>query len=149
MFDFRRYLRLSLRLILSFQIRQQSVSVGTNPVCNGVPWFLHDNVDDSHSCDEYKKWTVLIVYRILESILRLILFIRSRTTRCQVVQFVPSKKIFNTIREKHFWYLQLIQVPFVWIDDRPNKDVKLEKCIFLFATSQYRSTHFWACPCVS
>ena len=47
--------------------------------------------------------------------------------------------------------LQLIQVLPAWIDGHPGKDLKtLFYCsTFLFASSQYRRTHFRACPSMS
>ena len=57
----KKYARHLLRLILSPQDCQQSLSLGTNPVCNALRHFPHDNVDDSHSCDEEKKSALPVV----------------------------------------------------------------------------------------
>ena len=49
-----------LRLILSPQGRQQSLSLGITHVCSAVLCSLHDNTGDSHSCDECRKSAFLI-----------------------------------------------------------------------------------------
>ena len=47
--DFRRYTEFTLRLISRLQGRQQSLSLGKNPMDNAVPCFPHDNIDGNHS----------------------------------------------------------------------------------------------------
>ena len=59
-------------MTLNPQRRQQKLSLGTNPVCNAVPCFPRDNIDDNHSCDEDKKSALLIVCHMPESSLWLI-----------------------------------------------------------------------------
>ena len=66
MFGFRRF---SPRLTSSFQGRQQSLSLGINPVDNAEPCYPHDNIVGSHLCDECKKSILPIVCRLPESIL--------------------------------------------------------------------------------
>ena len=50
-----------LRLILNLPSLQQSLSLGINPVCNVEPCYPHDNIVDSHSCDESKTSNELSV----------------------------------------------------------------------------------------
>ena len=150
-FDFPKYTRHHLRLLLSPQVCQQSLSLGKNPVCSTVPRFPHDNIDGSHSCDEFKKSALLIVYHILESILWLTLQACSLNTRCQVVQFVPNTSISRQFASKLLKILQQIQVPPVCIDDDPNKDAKLFKdplrsCLPVHSVVR---RIFWACSSMS
>ena len=65
----KKYTRHNLRLILSPQDRQQSLNLETSPVCSTVPCFPHDDIDDRHACDEYRKSALLIVCHMPESIL--------------------------------------------------------------------------------
>ena len=120
-----RYTKLLQMLISNLQDLQQSLSLGITQIDNAVPCSPHDNIDDSHSRDEYRKSALPIVCHIPESILWLILQACSRTTRCQVVQFVPRTRISRQFARKLLTILQLIQVPPVWIDDHLNKDAKL------------------------
>ena len=59
--------RLSLKLILSHQGRQQSQSLGINPIDNAEPCCPHDNIVGSHLCDECKKSILLVVCHMPES----------------------------------------------------------------------------------
>ena len=68
-FDFRRCIKLSPRLIKSLQDRQQSLSLGTNPIDNDEPCFPHDNIVGDHSCDECMLSHELSVRHRLLSIL--------------------------------------------------------------------------------
>ena len=43
---------------------QQSLSLGTNPVCNAVQCFPNDNIVDSQPCDEKRKSILLILCRM-------------------------------------------------------------------------------------
>ena len=51
----KKYTRHLLRLILSPQSHQQSLSLETHPVCNAVPCFTHDNTVGNRSCDELRN----------------------------------------------------------------------------------------------
>ena len=68
MFCLPKYTRHLMRLILIPQRHQQSLSLGTNPVCNAVPRFPHDNIVESKSCDEFWKSALLIICHTPESI---------------------------------------------------------------------------------
>ena len=63
MFWFQKYTRHLLRLILSPQRRQQSLSLETNPVCNA-----EDNFVGNRLRDECKKSDFLIVCHMPEPI---------------------------------------------------------------------------------
>ena len=133
------------------QGRQQSLSLETNPVCNAVTCFPHDNIDDGHSCDEFWKSALRIVCHMPESILWLILQACWLSTRCQVVQFLTNTSISRQFATMFLTILQLIQVPPIWIDDHSNKDAKLCK-VALLSCSPIRSIVqriFWACPFIS
>ena len=150
MFCLQKYTRHLLRLTLSPQDLQQSLSLETNPVCNAVPCFPHDNIDDGHLSDECMKSTLRVVYHMLESILWLILPICSRTTRCQVVQFVPNTSISRQFVSKLLKILQLIPITPVWTDGRPNKDEKLCKvpplsCLPVHSVTQNIFEHVLPC----
>ena len=149
MIDFQKYTRHHLRLILSPHGRQQSLSLGINPVDITVPCYPHGNSDNSHSCDEYGKSALLVVCHMPESILWLILQARSRTTRCQVVQFVPSTSISRQFVSKLLTTLQLIPVLPVCIDDHPNKEAKLwivaPLCLPLHSIVQHIFEHVPPC----
>ena len=47
-----KYIVLTPKLILNPQGRQQSLSLGINPVDNAEPCYPHDNIVGSHLCDE-------------------------------------------------------------------------------------------------
>ena len=47
------------KLISSPQGRKQSLSLGINPIDNAVPCVPHDNIDDSHLCDDYRDQQVV------------------------------------------------------------------------------------------
>ena len=49
----------------------------------------------------------------------------SRTTRCQVVEFVPSTSISRQFVSILLTILHLIQVPLSWNGDHPSKDLRL------------------------
>ena len=90
MFYFQKYTRHFLRLIFNPQDHQHSLSLGTNPVHNAVPCVPRDNIVGNRLCDECKKSALLSVCHMLESILWVISQACWPTTRCQVVQIVPS-----------------------------------------------------------
>ena len=151
MFDFQKYTRQLLRLILRPQDRQQSLSLETNPVCDVVQCFPHDNIVRNRLCDECKKSALLIVCHMLESILWLISQACWPTTECQVVQFLPRTSISRQPVSKLLTILQLIQVlPCLnWWSSKQGLETLKNCSTLLFANSQYHSTHFWACPSMS
>ena len=57
----KRYIGILLRLILNLPGFQQSLSLGINPIFDVELCFPHDNIVDSHSCDECKKSNELSV----------------------------------------------------------------------------------------
>ena len=73
MFCFQKYTIHFLRLTLNPQGRLQSLILEITQVCSAVPCSPHDNIDDSHLCDEYSNSTLFVVYHMLESIVWLIL----------------------------------------------------------------------------
>ena len=111
MFCVQKYTRHLLRLILSPQDRQHSLSLETNPVCNAVQCFPHDNMVENRLCDECKKSALPSVCHMPEAILWLISQACWPTTRCQVVQFVPSTSIARQFVSTPLTILQLIRVP--------------------------------------
>ena len=121
--------------------------------------FPYDNIVGNRLCDFCKKSILLVVCDMPESIVWLILQACWPTIECQVVQFVPNTSIIVRFVSKLLTILQLIRVLPAWIDGHPSKqaskqaskDLKLWTIAlpFLFASAQYRSTHFWACPSMS
>ena len=100
---------------LNLQDHQHSLSLATNPVYNAVPCFPRDNIVGNRLCDECKKSALPSVCHMLESILWVISQACWPTTRCQVVQIVPS--ISRQFVSKLLTILQLIRVLLAWIDD--------------------------------
>ena len=149
MFYFQKYTRHLQRLILSPEDRQQSLSLETNPVCNAVPCFPHDNIVKKRLCDECKKSVSLNVCRMPESILWLVSQACWPTTECHVVQFVPRTSISRQFVSKLLTILQLIRVPPVWIDDNTSKDLKLcavapLSCLLVHPSNfRYSSRNTW------
>ena len=125
MFGFRRYIRLLPRLILSLQGRQQSLSLGINPVDNAVPCDPHDNIIGSRLCDECVLSIDLNIFRNVESILCLLLQVCWQTIECLVSQIVRGTRNLRQFVSTLLIILPLIQVPLVWIDDYPCKVLKL------------------------
>ena len=118
---FQKYTGFAPRSILSPEGLQQCLSLGTNPVCSAVPCFPHDNIVGNRLCDECKKSVLLTVCHMPESILWLI------SQSCWLTTRMSGRPIRATY--KHVTTISL------W------------SCsTFLFASSQYRSTHFWSCP---
>ena len=102
------------------QGRQQSLSLGTNPVCNAEP-----NLVGSHLSDESMKSIDSGVCHRLWSISWSIVQVCSRTTEYQVFQYVPSTSISRLFVSILVTILQLIQVPLSWNDGDPSKDLRL------------------------
>ena len=79
-------------------------------------------------CVECMKSSLPTVCHMPESILWLLLQIWWQTIKnCQVVQFVSNTSMTRQFVSKLLIILQQIQVPPVYTDDHPNKDVKLCK----------------------
>ena len=55
MFDFRKYIRFSMRLILKLPSLQQNRRLETVPTCIVEMYYPHDNIVDSHVCDKCRK----------------------------------------------------------------------------------------------
>ena len=68
MFDFRSCTTFSRGWFRVFKCRQQSLSLGINPIDNAVPCYTHGNIDGDHSCHECKKSNKQSVCGRLESI---------------------------------------------------------------------------------
>ena len=71
----------------------------------------------------------------------------SLNKECQVCHFVPNTSILREFASILLTVLQLIQVPPAWMDDPQSKDMThCNNCsVFLFGSSQYLSSHCWAC----
>ena len=132
MFGFRRYIRLLQRLISSPQGRQQSLSLEINPVDNAEPCYPHDNIVGVHLCDEHKKWILLVVCHMPESMLWLLVQVCWQTIKYLVFQFVPTTSVLEQFVSILVIILPLIQVLHVWIDDHSSKDLTLCKAASLF-----------------
>ena len=83
-YDFQKYTRHPLRLALSPQGRQQSLSLETTPVSSVELHYPHDNAVGNRLCDECKKSVLLIICHMPASILWLILQACWLTIECQV-----------------------------------------------------------------
>ena len=53
------------KLILNPQSPQQNLSLGINPIDNAEPCYPHDNIVSSHSCGEYRRFSVPIGHKLL------------------------------------------------------------------------------------
>ena len=87
------------RLTLKPQSRQQSPSLGINPVDNAEPCYPHDNIVGIHLCCECTKPILPIVCHMPESILWLLLHICWQTTRMSGLPIRARYKHFKTICE--------------------------------------------------
>ena len=117
-----------LSLILNLQGHWQNLSLGINPIDNAEPCFLYDKVAGSHLCDECMK-----------------------SNEPRVSHKLPS--IWWLIEQwAYFWqfsnWFQFLLLEIVIIRARTSGFVKL-LCLFLFANSQFLSTHVWACHSMS
>ena len=74
MLDFQKDIRFSLKLILSPQGRQQNLSVETDTIDTADPCYPHDNIVESHLCDECMNFMLSSVCHTLLSILCLLLW---------------------------------------------------------------------------
>ena len=64
MFDIRKYIKSTLRLISSLQGHQQNLSFGTNPICSVELYYPLDNIDDDHTCDECDEFWISNVLNV-------------------------------------------------------------------------------------
>ena len=149
--DFRKCIRFRQMLILSPQDLLQNRSLETVAIHFALLCFPHDNIVWNRSCDECEKSALPSVCHMRESILWLISQACwlpqnvNLSNSCQVQAF--QDKIVSKLLTFSYWF----EFALAWIDDHPGKGLKLcRNCYtFLFANSQYRSTHFWACPSMS
>ena len=93
MFYFRRYIEFTQKSILSIQGLQQSLSLGTIPINNTVPYYPHSNIACNHPCYECKRSNEPSVCHMLSSILWLLLPVCVRNMECLVYHLVPNKDI--------------------------------------------------------
>ena len=139
---------LTPRLISNPQSRQQSLSLGINPVDNAEPCCPHDNIVGSHLCDECMKSILPNVCRKTDSILWLLLQVCWQTIKSLVFQFLPS-----TSMSRQFVSILFDNSPtdssssfLNWWTSKQGLETVKNCSTFLFASSQYLSTHFRACP---
>ena len=101
MFGFQKNIRFTPRLVLSRQGRQQSLSLGPNPIDNAVPCYPHDNIAGSLLCDECRTSFLPTVGHTLVSIWWLREQVCLLSTRCLVHQFEPSTSISRRFENIH------------------------------------------------
>ena len=139
----------SPKLISSPHGRQQTLSLGMTQSTMLSRVTQKTILSEFILCDECMKSILPIVCRMPESILWLLQQICWQTTECLVFQFVPSKKHFKTILWANLWYFsewfKFFLFELMIIEARTWICVSVAP-LFLFVSSQYRSTHFWACP---
>ena len=80
---------------------QQTMSLGTDPICIVRLYYPHDNVVDTHLCDECKKSNELSVCHKLLSIWLLLKQVCLRTNERQDYQFVPRTSISRRFENIH------------------------------------------------
>ena len=72
------------------------------------------------------------------------------TMECWAYQFAPKTSIWSQFASIHRIILPLSQAPLSWSYDHPCWDLKpCTTAVFLFSSSQYLFTHFWAWPSMS
>ena len=140
MFDFQRYIRFLLRLILSLQDLLQKLSLEMDPFDNLELSYPRNNIVGSHLCDDWKKSNELSVCYRLQSMLWQLQQVCPLTRECQVHLFVPS-----TSTSRQFVSIVLdssLTVSPSWSDDRPSKELRLcaTALSFLWAISQIFDT---------
>ena len=144
MFCFQTYTRHLLRLILlSPQGRQQSLSLGTNPVCNAVLCSLHDNTVDCLPCDEYRKSALPVFCDWSRKLVCWPQDVRSSIS-CQIQAFQDNlwANFWQVSNWFKFHFLEMVIIKArIWNFE--------ELLFFLFASPQHLTTHFFACPSIS
>ena len=145
MFDFQRCTKLRLLWILSLHDLLQSLNLEITPIDYVEPHFPHDNVGGSHSWNECRKLIVPAHAGVHFVTDRANLLtdhrVSGRPVRARYKHFKTTweQTSENSPLFSSFSFL-------VWWSS--NQGLKtLKSCsTFLFANSQYRSTHFRACP---
>ena len=99
-FDFQKYTRQHLRLILSPQDHQQSLSLGTNPVYKAVPYFPHDKLSEIVCVMGCKKSALLIVRHMPEVIFVTDLAIMLTDHRMSCCPIRAKYRLFKTVCEQ-------------------------------------------------
>ena len=140
MFDLRIFIRSHPRLISSPQRHQQSLSLGINPIDSAVLCYPHHNIGGIHSWNECRKFIVPVVCRMHESILWLHEPVCWLTIECQPTR--ARYKHFITICEHTSSFLS-------WWSSKQGLETLCNCSTFLFTSSQYISTHFFARPSIS
>ena len=151
MFGFPTYISFHRRFIVNIPNLRQSLSLGMNPIDNAEPCYPQNNIVGSHLCDECKKSNVLSVCHKLLSIWRLLEQVRFPTkdmsglpirVRYKHLKNIGEHTSDNSPTDSRSSFLN-------WWSSRQGLETLYSWSVFLFATSQYLSTHFWACPSMS
>ena len=143
MFGFPKYIRFHPRVIVNLPNLQQSLSLGKNPFDNAEPCYPQNNIAGSHLCDECGRSSVPIVGHMLMSIWWLLEQVCSLTKECQVPIRVRYKHLKNidehtsdsSPTDSRSFFLN-------WWSSMQGLETLHSCSVFLFASSQYVSTHF-------
>ena len=142
MFDFRRYIRCSPKLIFD----PSKSPAKSDPIDNAEPCYPHDNTVGSQLCDECLKSNELSVCHKLLFIVWLFEQVWLLTKECRVYQFVPSTSNSRQCVSTILTILQLIQDHLSLNGDDPSKDLRLcvtvlPLCSPILSISQCISEH--------
>ena len=147
MFDFRRYTRLSLRVISSLQRRLQSLSLGMNPICNAELCCPHDNIVEIRLCDECTK-LILLIFSSVACLSPFNDWSCKFVDRPQNVWSSNSCQVraFSDNLWANFWqFTHWSKLRLSWNEDHSSMQglETLYSCsVFLLANSHYLSTYF-------
>ena len=151
MFCFQICTRHHLRLILSPQRRRQSLSLGITQVCSAVPRFLLDNIDDSHSCDQYMKFS--LANRLSQAWVHFVTDLANLLTDHKMSShpILAKYKHFKTICERTSDNSPTDSSSSClnWWSSKQGCDTFWSCTLFLFANHSIPQHIFWACPSMS
>ena len=108
LFDFKKYTRVDLILILSLQGLMQNQNLETIQVCIVVLCYPHNNIACIHLCDECTRSNASIVCLKLWSTLWPHEQVCSQTTKYLVYQYVPKIQTFQNILWANFETILLL-----------------------------------------
>ena len=151
MFDFQKCTKLRLMWILSLQDLLQSLNLEIILICTVVLCFPPNNTGGNHLCNECGKFIVPIVCHMLESILWQIVPILLADHRMSGRPIPAKCKHSHTIWKQTSDNSPLFSNSsffFGW-SSKQGWETLYSCSVSLFANSQYRSTHFRACPSMS
>ena len=132
MFDFREYIRFSLKLILNLPGVPQNLRLEVDPVDNAEPCCSHDKIVCRHVCDECKKSNLPSVFHKLLSTLWLLEQACLLTRECRAHQLVPNPGISRHVENIHQIILRLSNSSFSRLWSSEQGVETLENCCVLF-----------------